>query len=130
MTLNTDHLRALLAAATPGPWMAGEGDPESILSTVNWHCLAQANDALPNMRDNAALIVALRNTAPALLAEVERLGKFEAMVKAAPTVAITECNQIAGASDFDFGDMTHAAQQFKPGQMVAIVPTSGATEES
>jgi len=67
---------------------------------------------------------------PALLAEVERLGKFEAMVKAAPTVAITECNQIAGASDFDFGDMTHAAQQFKPGQMVAIVPTSGATEES
>ena len=39
----------------------------------------------------------------------------------APKVEITECNQIAGASDFDWGDLSAAVQKFKPGQFVRLV---------
>lgn len=39
----------------------------------------------------------------------------------APSVEITKCNQIAGASDFDYGDMTEAVAKLKPGQRVAVV---------
>lgn len=38
-----------------------------------------------------------------------------------PRVQITECNQIPGARDFDYGDMTHASQQFKAGAYVKLV---------
>jgi hypothetical protein len=68
-----EKLRALMAKATPGPWTTGQGDPEHVLSTVNWHCVAQANDALPNMKDNAALIAAAISALPALLDDLARL---------------------------------------------------------
>lgn len=42
----------------------------------------------------------------------------------APTVQITECNQIEGAKDFDYGDMVAASQKFDAGQRVRIVPDS------
>jgi hypothetical protein len=54
---------------TPGPWKTGDGDRASVLSTVNWHCVAQANDALPEMLANARLIAA----APTLLEALKNL---------------------------------------------------------
>lgn len=54
-----------------------------------------------------------------LLREASALAK---RVEDAPTVAITECNQISGASDYDHGDMVAATASLIPGQLVAIVP--------
>lgn len=42
-------------------------------------------------------------------------------VQEAPTVEVTQCNQIAGASDFDHGDMAAAVAGLTPGQRVRIV---------
>jgi hypothetical protein len=42
----------------------------------------------------------------------------------APKVEITECNQIKGAKDFDYGDMVAASQKFDAGQRVRLVPDS------
>ncbi len=50
-------------------------------------------------------------------------------VQDADTVAITQCNQIAGASDFDYGDMSAACQKFKPGQCVRLVADTGVGDE-
>jgi len=43
----------------------------------------------------------------------------------APKVEITECNQIKGAKDFDYGDMVAASQKFNAGQRVRLVPDAG-----
>lgn len=50
-------------------------------------------------------------------------------VEGAPRVQITECNQIEGAKDFDYGDMVAASQKFDAGQRVRIVPEAGQGEE-
>lgn len=42
-------------------------------------------------------------------------------VQDAPTVAITECNQVPGEPDFDHGDMAAAVAGLTPGQRVRIV---------
>lgn len=46
-------------------------------------------------------------------------------VQEAPTVEVTQCNQIAGASDFDHGDMAAAVEGLTPGQRVRIVKEVG-----
>lgn len=43
----------------------------------------------------------------------------------APSVEVTECNQLAGTPDFDYGDMLAAVQKFKVGQRVRLVPEAG-----
>ena len=48
----------------------------------------------------------------------------------APKVEITECNQIKGAKDFDYGDMVAASQKFDAGQRVRIVPDAGQEVEN
>lgn len=47
----------------------------------------------------------------------------------APTVGITACNQIAGASDFEWGDMSAAVQQWKPGRRVRLVVSAEGRDE-
>lgn len=49
------------------------------------------------------------------------LSALVAEIDAAPVVAITECNQIEGARDFDWGDMSAAVQHFTPGQTVRLL---------
>lgn len=62
------------AKHTPGPWVRGDGDPHHILSSLNWDCVAEVNEALPESGDNANLIEA----APELLdALTGLLGKVE-----------------------------------------------------
>lgn len=43
----------------------------------------------------------------------------------APVVELTECNQIEGATDFDWGDMQAAIGPMKPGQRVRLVVEGG-----
>ena len=91
MTIDTEKLRALLAAATPGPWGwnlgaletmtdAGKGFPlnfypDSVTvaeSGTCYECRARPNDI--NMSEaNAALIAAAVNALPELLDRVSRL---------------------------------------------------------
>lgn len=60
--------------------------------------------------------------AEARIAELEaERDALQRRIDAAPSVEITACNQIAGASDFDYGDMTEAVAKLKPGQRVALV---------
>lgn len=67
MTIDRDHLRALDAAATPGPWETDDRDRN----------IRPAGPELPLAYDvranDAALIVAARNALPALLDEIDRL---------------------------------------------------------
>ncbi len=78
MTTDIPALRALLAKATPGPWSANrphhtaDGEMEwEILGTPRDLCVCiKANYLDP---EDAELIPALRNAAPALLDELERL---------------------------------------------------------
>ena len=74
-------LRAKLDAATPGPWSArlgrlGDGSPRSEecqIANALVGALIVTQDGSDEGRANVDLIVALRNAAPALLDEVERL---------------------------------------------------------
>jgi len=75
---------------TPGPWTTGDGDRESVLSTVNWHCVAQANNALPEMEANARLIAA----APMLLAQHE----WNKRVRDSVDALLAEAGYAAGSS--------------------------------
>lgn len=43
-------------------------------------------------------------------------------VDGAPTLEVTECNQVPGTPDFDHGDMLAAIAPLRPGQRVRIVP--------
>lgn len=88
-----EELERLLAAATPGPWEAGRMDTESYSADYGpWKAVyaedprggvhKPTGELLPyqvargdgdECRANATLIAALRNAAPALIAEVRRL---------------------------------------------------------
>lgn len=46
-------------------------------------------------------------------------------VQDAPVVELTECNQLAGTTDFDYGDMLAAIAPMKPGQRVRLVRDGG-----
>src|SRR5690606_27718151 len=46
----------------------------------------------------------------------------------APSVEVTECNQLAGTPDFDYGDMLAAVAGLPIGTTVRIVPTPNTTE--
>ena len=70
----TDELRALLAAATPGPWVQHYGFNNAGMPTAFFVIPAHNDGATVEMlADDAALIVALRNAAPALLDERDAL---------------------------------------------------------
>jgi hypothetical protein len=79
MSGDTKALRELLAKATPGPWRHDAGDT-AVFATApskTGSRLLQtlvAGNAAPN---DAALIVALHNAAPALLDEIDRLREVE-----------------------------------------------------
>jgi hypothetical protein len=45
----------------------------------------------------------------------------------APSVEVTECNQLAGTPDFDYGDMLAAVAGLPIGTAVRIVPTPNTT---
>lgn len=69
--IDTKRLRELLASARVLPWENGEGDPESILCTADYACVAVSNAAFTDFEDNARLIVAAVNALPELLAVYE-----------------------------------------------------------
>lgn len=59
-----------------------------------------------------------------LLDAAREAAELARRVEGAPKVEITECNQIKGAKDFDYGDLEAAVQKFKVGQRVRLVPNS------
>ncbi|MGL5736470.1 MAG: hypothetical protein ACRCYS_16535 [Beijerinckiaceae bacterium] len=72
-----DELEKLLAEATPGDWMAPRRTSvlgQGIVSTHQGRMIANAADH-DECAANSALIVHLRNNAPAMLAENKRLVK-------------------------------------------------------
>lgn len=71
MTVDTTGLRAALAEATPGPWIVA-GSP-GFFRTDNGQIVGSTLpvDGLPTSPADAALIVALRNSAEALLDELD-----------------------------------------------------------
>lgn len=92
MTLNLEELETLLAAATPGPWEAMCTKPETTcncgfvfdaecqqsIATFHHGEASNAGTALEliepqQMKVNSALVVALRNAAPALIARIREL---------------------------------------------------------
>ncbi len=66
-TLDLTHLETLLAAATPGPWT-------KTVTPGSWN-IWDSMFHLGNIgaKENAELVVALRNAAPALIARVREL---------------------------------------------------------
>ena len=73
--VDIDELERLLAAATPGEWVAcGWGDgstPDGVTNIFNHDAEVLLMECLPI--DDAALIVAARNSLPALLTEIREL---------------------------------------------------------
>jgi len=77
-----DEIEALLARATPGPWW-NEGSPLSPTGKVHHGgacnrvltCHNDVDGTTADANDNAALIVALRNAAPDLIAVVRAAAK-------------------------------------------------------
>lgn len=73
-------------------------------------------------------LAALRRVAPlhseaaTEAAWLEEAAELARRFEGAPKVEITECNQIKGAKDFDYGDMVAASQKFDAGQYVRLVP--------
>lgn len=66
MTLDLTHLETLLAAATPGPWEADHNCTTFLYST-------EFEIGRIESGQDADLIIALRNAAPALIARVREL---------------------------------------------------------
>lgn len=84
---NYDHLSALDKVATPAPWKTDNFDEVwnedyqmRVLDIRGWGYLTQIKkltvaDAIKEQESNAALIVAMRNALPEILAEIEFLQK-------------------------------------------------------
>lgn len=76
MTLDLAHLRALLSAATPGPWESrtevGHPGVRAVAArgAFDWVCSMQVSNS-PRYEADAALIAALRNSIEPLLAIAE-----------------------------------------------------------
>jgi hypothetical protein len=69
-----DHMRALLAAATPGPWVACDDDLPGLFAVV--HVDPEGREVIVACgfyQADADLIVAARTELPGLLDEIERL---------------------------------------------------------
>lgn len=88
--IDLDELERLLAAATPGEWVTGCGFERNYLYGGGAHlaCIGGSedyeinDDGSPNEADNnAALIVAARNSFPALLTEIRELRAENARLK-------------------------------------------------
>jgi hypothetical protein len=78
--IDLDALESLLAKATPGPW-AEEG-PRDEEGTM---CFQDAGGGLVGLAcisSDTRVIIALRSAAPALIAEVRRLERMEAVIGA------------------------------------------------
>jgi len=121
-------LEALLAKATPGEFRPGDyiapyrdldGDNDFAISEI-WNgdhegaIEVRAEDSVAL----AELIAAAVNALPELL-------RIYRAWQGAAVVEVTECNQIPGASDFDFGDMLAAMQAFPIGTRVRLLPDDG-----
>lgn len=72
--MNVTKLRALLEAATPGPWARNKQD-----TRLDYIESDECEVAMDCYRSDAALIVEMRNSLPALL---DRLDKLEAVAEA------------------------------------------------
>jgi hypothetical protein len=82
MTLDLDELERLEREATAGPWRVNTFHPNSVLSESR-RCLAKCiSFASPGGEEDAALIAALRNAAPALIARARRADELEAVLPA------------------------------------------------
>lgn len=85
MMVDIEKLRALLAAATPGPWKASiyydDGQPSGVdvESESGSVCDVRGRQLAT---EDAAFIAASRDALPALLAEVERLRAENAQLRA------------------------------------------------
>lgn len=74
--------------------------------------------ALRDAKATLADTVAMTHTADRLKTALRELVDA---IEAAPAASITECNQIPGAADFDYGEMTAAVLKFHIGARVALV---------
>ena len=70
MTLDTTQLRELAGAATPGPWEAREHDGLGAIAHPHGWVLEGEDDGARDAADRA-LIVALRNALPRIIADRE-----------------------------------------------------------
>lgn len=77
------RLRELLEKATPGEWYVHDGN--RIHSRTDGRNCSVTNTERAEARGNLALIAELRNQAPALLSELDRLRKVEAAARHALT---------------------------------------------
>ena len=77
--LDLDAIRRAMEAASPGPWVA-EGRYVTDSTDCVYVCEV-GNIGNPCVRRDRDLIVLLRNSAPALLAEIERLRRIEAAAR-------------------------------------------------
>jgi len=74
-TLDLENLETLLAAATPGPWEESKNDPNGIGNASGGDVASNYANSQGGIcyQEDRALIVALRNAAPALIARVKEL---------------------------------------------------------
>lgn len=79
-----------------------------------------AQDCALASRDNNDMVIGFHqmNDLAEALAEAAQLAR---RVEEAPKVEITECNQLLGTPDFDYGDMMAAVAGCSIGQRVRIV---------
>ena len=88
--VDLNELKRLEAAATPGPWRQDPTYPDTFTWGPHGEMVAD-HDANGEMRTrgvggnlpiaiNAALVVALRNAAPAIIAEIEELRRDKAIL--------------------------------------------------
>lgn len=85
--------------------------------------IKDAREALDAMDDLARMDTGVNPIGPRRALE-QLISEHESLLRRvaeAPVVAVTECNQVPGAADFDHGDLQAACQQFEPGQRVRIL---------
>ena len=108
-----DEIEQLLKKATPGPWHPdggyiyadvknGRPGGETIIKCD----YARASYEVPS-KDNASLIVLLRNHAPALLAAARRVARIEAEARRL-LFALSRGNQTAAESFVEIADLRAA----------------------
>lgn len=126
ITASLDALEALLAKATPGEWKAApfssavgcpitaQPDPKRntvVLAGVHG---AFRDDYAAEVQANAALIVALRNAAPDLIAKARRVEELEAALR-----EIADLEGEINPSNYDHDDACELNRQFCYGIVVA-----------
>lgn len=95
-TFDIDELERLLAAATDGPWRQGSGVADPTIYTADDDFLIY--DEGGHTGADAALIVAARNSLPAILTEIRELRAENARLREALT-RLRDCDWVISLPD-------------------------------